>query len=1721
VSNSVNVKKFRAFLHSVRIDDQMAQVAADNQAAAILQQAARHSNRLNERIGTIRLRFVRGRNLINRVGGREDDCSEAFVKVIDVRDRQIHQTATGGRTVNPEWADQKENRTSLRVVNPEGAVRFLVWDKRSDAPLGEVAIPVVDAVGYSGVVNFQLHPRENEEDELLLKHKGNLGTVSVHFHFTFEPLTAAQDLDVGTVHLPCLVDFTVSNAAGLNNFGRSKVEPYVRVLAPNGSQLLRTGKSSSKGEAKWDKGNRGSLRVKHGSVGNVTFQVLDAAIDADKPEALLGEVQVPLADAAKLGTPAKAVTLILRARERETVEHIASASDLGTVTVQFSAATETITDEAQEAPGTLTLTVDACRDLILRRVGARLQPYIKILNSEGALILESQAYDTEANCPEFPLNAISAKMRVYSDDGSITIQTWDKQRGTDAFLGEVRVKFGDALRYASSAETVLQLLPREGEPDTAIKRNQDKLGSIVLNFRFKNESHLLHPLPSTDALTDADPPGRLSVRILAVTNIRQRSVAHAAPYVTIRDPRRDEVLRTAPQTDASDLDFLDGSAEAIFRIARRRGLLTIRVWNSTGTDTDDELLGEVLVPVDFAIKYQGINACKFALRPREHERDKWLIEHEGSLGQVTMKFDFEADQCPPPPAGVDVPDKINGVFTFTIVSARNLCNFETTGISDPYVKVLRNRTAFVHRTSRCKATLNPVWTTRNVCDVAASGEAARAAENAIAFQVWDSNTLLDELMGEALLPLADAYRYATLSEGKTGTKGSDAADPRVFSIPLRVPRNERKEGSKLQRNEHQLGVLDVRVEFTPGDDKKSAAEVERARLFAMDLPLQYVIDHIERTHEGSQLSRELMLYLPFLIMFVFFSLARRDTLQEHYIANGFKQQFTSHEIPPTLYHETPNNERFNGLDHYVGYWELQTMRELNMWIQGVVAPQFWDWRHPHEPSKTYGPFGFNKAIGAVRMRAFKVRPDSCEANPAFIPENSSSYNLACFSNFDTEKLLTDPLFDPDTNLTVNYQNGCDYSFVYIVGDIYTYPCGGHVVDLPLSSSFNQTLTTLRNLDTIGYNNDTDTRFFILEWFTYNPALDMFTSSKYFLEITNGGGWIPTAQLRSFRVASGGPGFLVYDIFFTMFVAYYWIKFFRDWHRHYRRTKSHISYIVSVWTLLEIANLVIFVVALVFHFEWYAACADYVKRIPEQDPDHHPEELNYIMNIFYGEIFANACNSVLSFLKILKFLKMNSKLNILTRTMGRAAENIVGVIAIFFLIMTAYALSGVQLYGSVLFEFRNVDSAMSVLFRALMGDFDYEELRNKNRATTFLYFWSFIVIGLFVMLNFITAIIGSAYEQEQDAERTLPVAVQLRRTIREFRALTPRVVINSFVQSVILRTRRHPDDIIFEHLTQYRTALLQRDGLDPDAVDHGDETAPQYLINHYKFKAMIPNADLEYITEPVADNQYLAIAEDYCVLYHDEEQEKEDALGTVFKDTIATGFRRVLVDRFDEIQKMQRSLLDGTTAVIRREAADATNDGQDARADAERSAVSRAGANKRGAKHEATLADVAVRFRKGGAKHGGGEGDNEDDEESGDGNAVNSDDELEEGTTMFDPESAVTKLFAAIDQATKNARGAELKRLESVPEPVRVEQRRLAKLYIEDHIGVGHSGGGVIRAREEADKLDQLLNEVYDLACVRSYPLLANVSEDTLRAAASRHGAQDDNAKAEASAPYKA
>ena len=456
---------------------------------------------------------------------------------------------------------------------------------------------------------------------------------------------------------------------------------------------------------------------------------------------------------------------------------------------------------------------------------------------------------------------------------------------------------------------------------------------------------------------------------------------------------------------------------------------------------------------------------------------------------------------------------------------------------------------------------------------------------------------------------------------------------------------------------------------------------------------------------------------------------------------------------------------------------------------------------------------------------------------------------------------------------------------------------------------------MRQLRSSKFFDDVSVRFISIEWYTYNAAVGVFSSAKYFHEVTSAGGWVPSAYIRSFRVFTGykdNRGWVAFDIIFTLFWFYYVVKLVVEWRRFMAKENQSFAYWIQPWVVLEWVNLTLMGVSFGLHYQWYRGCNAYTESLKTDNPDLHPERLNYIMSLAWSELYLNGINTVLCFLKILKFVQMNAKLSILTRTMSRALNSIVGLLIVFFLIMLAFALSGVQLYGNNLFEWRDTSSAFSTLFRALMGEFTYDEMRVKNRGITFIYFWSFIILALFVMLNFITAIIGTAYEEEQSAEKALPLALLLRRAARMMRTFNARDAFKSTWNFLVARTRRLRGSVLLEYLAQHRSSLLACDGIDEAEIRKGDALEPEYTMNRASMGRIIPKRDRNFLTDDYVDEVYLEICEDYDTVHRDEEAEEEAAIGIAFRNAIGRGFQKTLHGRTDEVLRGQDQLRFGSS-----------------------------------------------------------------------------------------------------------------------------------------------------------------------------------------------------------------
>lgn len=526
------------------------------------------------------------------------------------------------------------------------------------------------------------------------------------------------------------------------------------------------------------------------------------------------------------------------------------------------------------------------------------------------------------------------------------------------------------------------------------------------------------------------------------------------------------------------------------------------------------------------------------------------------------------------------------------------------------------------------------------------------------------------------------------------------------------------------------------------------------------IPISFVLERLQLKLDSADLMVDLLIYIPFLIMFVFFFTNGRDTESNFFVAQGIRNQYELSEYPKTsdqvatFRNEISQNQRL-WVELDKNYWGMGNQGDWNPWLADVFVRSTFecDTRDPTAPlpaGSVRAAKGQTLLIGAARARTIRVRADSCALDPYITPENRSLFPSSCYatghSDGDEDKgpFCTDQV-DSNGDPLFQYFSSSQVPGVPIVGWEGVYHSGGYMFQIPFDISCNNALELVNNAtgnNDCGFCDQWGSRFVNVEWFAYTPYSDAFHVIKYFQEVDAAGWWRLLYTLRSFQVWT--PNYInrtVFEMFFFAFVLYYWAVLIYQSVIAYRESRLLLFW-VEMWNVLELANLICFLVVFGVRFAWMAKSSQSNVQFPMAA--RYPDNLDVIQSLDNTQVVANSVNTLLTFLKALKYVRLNAQLGVLTRTLAVCQQSIAGVLVLFVLIVTSYAVAGWALWGVNMEEYSTLGFSMSASMRLLVGDSDYEFMRQQNRFLATAYFWSFLILGLFLLLNFIIAILSDSF-----------------------------------------------------------------------------------------------------------------------------------------------------------------------------------------------------------------------------------------------------------------------------------------------------------------------------------------------------------------------------------------
>eukprot|EP01062_Namystynia_karyoxenos_P048408 TRINITY_DN36827_c0_g1_i1.p1 TRINITY_DN36827_c0_g1~~TRINITY_DN36827_c0_g1_i1.p1 ORF type:complete len:805 (+),score=292.48 TRINITY_DN36827_c0_g1_i1:93-2417(+) len=706
----------------------------------------------------------------------------------------------------------------------------------------------------------------------------------------------------------------------------------------------------------------------------------------------------------------------------------------------------------------------------------------------------------------------------------------------------------------------------------------------------------------------------------------------------------------------------------------------------------------------------------------------------------------------------------------------------------------------------------------------------------------------------------------------------------------------------------------------------------RSEVAEKKVPFAFVKDCIQRKVVSTDLMGDLYIYAPFLVLFVFFAYGGRRLLSHGSPFGITEGYYTSRAMRDVVL----GNE-IDGHEVAKTYEDIVAAADWHAWFATVLVPNVFCPAAPREAGALLTMMGQNYLLGALRIRTQRASNRSCELSTGLFGADPETGELPqsvldsspCYGALsDGEQ--TELLYGFPNGLTErgNSTNSSELLYTWkhcadlrggqrITGYIErSYHCGGYIVDVPFEMSCFAATWLTQRLDPAGatpFIDNVQTRFVSVEFFAYSPVHNGFTSVKLFAEVSAGGAWMPQYQTRNFVVwtESESLGQTVFDFFFFAFLLFYWYEYVRDAVRYYKAMQPDDSmrgFIFSPWNFLELVNLLCFLASFSLRWVWWDISMQSSVALPYEP--HYPEDLDNLLTYWSLQSYINSINIAISFLKILKFFRLNAKLGVLTKVIDSVKIQLLGVMALFVWAVFAFALAGHSLYGSALWEFHDLDTAYVTLLRFLAGDFDlfgvdnpdglmelmvYPAMRKENRVITFAYFFSYLLVVLFFLLNMIIGILGTGFSAANSREARVPLSEEVERSCRSLRANCRPSRLKQLVKGWRQGSSQHAAlRRALEHMTEYRT-MVRGEGADAD----DDAT----LLQQHDLKAYLGNPEYVSLGPAFIADLWYNITLQYEDTLQTDEHKAELALEAAVREAVDS----VVDPAIDQIQMVQKRL----------------------------------------------------------------------------------------------------------------------------------------------------------------------------------------------------------------------
>lgn len=289
------------------------------------------------------------------------------------------------------------------------------------------------------------------------------------------------------------------------------------------------------------------------------------------------------------------------------------------------------------------------------------------------------------------------------------------------------------------------------------------------------------------------------------------------------------------------------------------------------------------------------------------------------------------------------------------------------------------------------------------------------------------------------------------------------------------------------------------------------------------------------------------------------------------------------------------------------------------------------------------------------------------------------------------------------------------------------------------------------VETLNANNwlDRYTRAIFSEFAIYNANVNLFSVVTLLFEQLPTGSLTPYPSiltLRLFRYVGGEMYFvLACEIVYLSFCLFF---VFREIKLFIKKGREHLK---NPWSILEMVLTLLSLSAVGLYF----ARLTFTKRALKSMEENGTGFVSFHYTAFLDEWLKCIMGVIvfLSFLKMFRLLRFNRRMSMLQQVLKRCFGQLLSFMVMFAFAFLAFALLASLVFGQSMEGFGTFWRSCASLMDTLLGKFTLRAMVKANRIIGPIFFYSYTVSMVFILLNMFISIINDAFtEVRSDVEK---------------------------------------------------------------------------------------------------------------------------------------------------------------------------------------------------------------------------------------------------------------------------------------------------------------------------------------------------------------------------------